>query len=174
MNILSGKLYVNVCFNDFSLSTTLLFSAQGSFQPLTHLSSGLASKMFPEVLGVYRLSHTTMDSHHLFGDESNWLVKIERHNGVIEYVENPNLILVSMENRMEHGIRTGDAVKYEFYEVSLLDCKFGGWQEGPCSLSCCRGVKVLTREILREARGHGVCAGDTELVSPCASQPCDW
>ena len=76
-----------------------------SYLSLISSSSGLASKMFPEVLGVYRLSHTTMDSHHLFGDESNWLVKIERHNGVIEYVENPNLILVSMENRMEHGIR---------------------------------------------------------------------
>ena len=32
---------------------------------------------------------------------------------------------------------------------------------------------MLTREILRDARGHGVCAGDTELFSPCASQPCD-
>ena len=35
-------------------------------------------------------------------------------------------------------------------------------------------MKVLTREILKEARGHGICAGETEIVSPCNSQPCDW
>ena len=34
-------------------------------------------------------------------------------------------------------------------------------------------MKVLTREILREARGHGACAGETEDESACNSQPCD-
>ena len=34
-------------------------------------------------------------------------------------------------------------------------------------------MKVLTREILREEQGHGACAGDTEVVSVCQSQPCD-
>ena len=35
-------------------------------------------------------------------------------------------------------------------------------------------MKVGNREILKEARGHGACAGETEIVSPCNSQPCDW
>ena len=34
-------------------------------------------------------------------------------------------------------------------------------------------MKVLNREILKEARGHGACAGETEIISPCSSQPCD-
>ena len=34
-------------------------------------------------------------------------------------------------------------------------------------------MKDLTREILKEARGHGACAGETDIVSPCNSQPCD-
>ena len=60
-----------------------------------------------------------------------------------------------------------------YNKISILDCQFGAWEEGPCSLSCGGGVKVLTREILKEARGHGACAGETEIVSPCSSQPCD-
>ena len=56
---------------------------------------------------MYGLSHTTMDSHHLFGDESNWLVKIEGNNGESEFVEDPSLTMVSMETRTEHGIKTG-------------------------------------------------------------------
>ena len=57
--------------------------------------------------------------------------------------------------------------------VILSDCEFGDWQEGPCSLTCGGGVKVLTREILKEAEGHGACAGDTMVVSLCHNQPCD-
>ena len=34
-------------------------------------------------------------------------------------------------------------------------------------------MAVLTREIVREARGHGACAGETEILSDCSSQPCD-
>ena len=34
-------------------------------------------------------------------------------------------------------------------------------------------MTVLTREIVREARGHGACAGETEILSDCSSQPCD-
>ena len=34
-------------------------------------------------------------------------------------------------------------------------------------------MKDLTREILREARGHGACDGETDIVSPCNSHPCD-
>ena len=57
-------------------------------------------------------------------------------------------------------------------DVTRSDCVFGDWREGPCSLTCGGGVKVFTREILREARGPGVCAGETEVVSACG-KPCD-
>ena len=57
-------------------------------------------------------------------------------------------------------------------QISILDCEMSAWKEGPCSLTCGGGEKVLTREILKEARGHGDC-GKTERVSPCNSQPCD-
>ena len=39
----------------------------------------------------------------LFRNGSNWLVKIERHNGEAEYVEDPSVSLVPMEKRTEHG-----------------------------------------------------------------------
>ena len=31
----------------------------------------------------------------------------------------------------------------------------------------------MTRDILREARGHGGCVGETEVFSACESQSCD-
>ena len=40
----------------------------------------------------------------LLRNGSNWLVKIERHNGEAEFVMDPSVTLVSMENRTEHGI----------------------------------------------------------------------
>lgn len=39
-------------------------------------------------------------------NESNWFVKIERHNGEAEFVEDPSVMLVPMNTRTEHGIRT--------------------------------------------------------------------
>ena len=40
----------------------------------------------------------------LLRNGSNWLVKIERHNGEAEFLEDPSVTLVSMESRTEHGI----------------------------------------------------------------------
>ena len=34
-------------------------------------------------------------------------------------------------------------------------------------------MKELTRDILREARGHGGCVGETKVFSVCESHPCD-
>ena len=34
-------------------------------------------------------------------------------------------------------------------------------------------MKVLSREVMREARGHGECEGEREVVASCNSQPCD-
>ena len=133
--------------NQSSPRTFLVHKAPPFLSLSSSSSSGLASKRYPQAMGVYGLSHTTMDSHHLVGysllddrtqiDEklyffkdysrtlyeivskvpfsredkdvvllrngSNWLVKIERHNGEAEFVEDPSLTLVSMENRTEHG-----------------------------------------------------------------------
>ena len=41
----------------------------------------------------------------LLRNGSNWLVKIERHNGEVEYVEDPSLTMVPMKTRTEHGLR---------------------------------------------------------------------
>ena len=42
---------------------------------------------------------------------------------------------------------------------------------GSCSRTCGGGVAVKTREILREARDHGVC-GETRKEVECNTQPC--
>ena len=55
----------------------------------------------------------------------------------------------------------------------ILDCQFGPWEEASCSATCGSGVKVLTRKITQEARGHGAaCTGQTEMTSPCNTEPC--
>ena len=56
--------------------------------------------------------------------------------------------------------------------VIILDCQFGAWKEASCSATCGSGVKVLNREIIQEARGHGGCDGETEVLSPCNTEPC--
>ena len=51
------------------------------------------------------------------------------------------------------------------------DCRFSDWEMGACSTSCGGGVALWTREILREARDHGVC-GETRKEVECNTQPC--
>ena len=106
-------------------------------------SSGIAAKKFPEAMGVYKLSQTTMDSHQLVGyshsltegfylfkdysqpfspefvtkvpfsrnekdlilfhNESGWFMKIQRHNGTVEFVKDQSVTLEPMQTREEHG-----------------------------------------------------------------------
>ena len=110
----------------------------------------------------------------LFHNESGWFMKIQRLKGKVEFVKDQTVSLEPMQTREEHG--KVNIIYYDLVDdqISLLDCQFGAWEEGACSLTCGGGVKVGTREILKEARGHGACAGETEIVSPCNSQPCDW
>ena len=103
-------------------------------------SSSVTAKKFPEAMGIYKLSQTTMDSHKLVGysltkafyffrdysqpssefltkvqfsrdkkdlilfrNESGWFMKIQRHNGTVEFVKDQSVTLEPMQTREEHG-----------------------------------------------------------------------
>ena len=103
-------------------------------------SSGIAAQKFPEAMGIYKLSQTTVDSHKLVGytltegfylfkdysqpssefvskvpfsrnekdlilfrNESGWFMKVQRHNGNVEFVKDQSVTLEPMQTRLEHG-----------------------------------------------------------------------
>ena len=84
----------------------------------------------------------------------------------------PTVKLETLQTREEHGKSEIESGVNMVRTLIILDCQFGAWEEASCSATCGSGVKVLSREIIQEARGHGACDGETEVLSPCNTEPC--
>ena len=53
-----------------------------------------------------------------------------------------------------------------------VDCEWGEWQVGQCSVTCGGGTRMNTRSKLLEEQFGGVCFGDEVLTESCSTEAC--
>ena len=53
-----------------------------------------------------------------------------------------------------------------------VQCEWGTWQNGPCSVTCGRGTRHKKRSKLSEERNGGKCEGDSFRLEPCNNESC--
>ena len=57
--------------------------------------------------------------------------------------------------------------------MNLVDCVWGSWEIGECSLSCGGGIQTNTREPnITAAHGGEECSGSSTVTESCNIQEC--
>ena len=60
--------------------------------------------------------------------------------------------------------------------VPAVNCEWGNWTEGECSVTCGGGIQTNSRnKTVEESNGtdeEGICVGDPTMEMACNTQPC--
>ena len=56
--------------------------------------------------------------------------------------------------------------------LDSVDCKWGEWRNGPCSVSCGGGIRTKTRTKITEESNGGTCNGTASETEMCNINQC--
>ena len=56
--------------------------------------------------------------------------------------------------------------------LDAVNCKWGEWRKGPCSVSCGGGIRTKTRTKITEESNGGTCNGTASETEICNTNQC--
>ena len=59
-----------------------------------------------------------------------------------------------------------------FNSAVAIDCQWGRWSVGACTVSCGAGTRTKTRAVAVKETNGGKCDGSTAITEPCNTLNC--
>ena len=61
---------------------------------------------------------------------------------------------------------------HPFFYILELNCIWSTWNEGPCTETCGKGMKMSTRVKIQEEAFGGTCEGEESKIEECKMRDC--